>query len=119
MHRTDTPWGKGCGGEPKEAPKRSLSRDPTAFGNLSLRRWHCIKEPRRQLLSRLLTARILPLRQVCPALGASVSLSLLAAPSQIPEGHRTSTFPPKHTQTSSPGGSRAMIQQGREEKSSS
>lgn len=43
-----TPWGRSCEGWPVETPKdalgRSLPRDLTAPGNLSLRSWHCIKE---------------------------------------------------------------------------
>lgn len=55
----------------------------------------------------------------CPALGASAPSPLLAGPSQALQGHRTSTFPPNHTQTFSPEGNRTMVQTERGKKRNS
>lgn len=76
---------------------RSLSMTLTAPGNLSLRSWHVIKEVCVCKPAGCHPAvRSLPSRQGLPGPRGPASLSLFAGPSQTLEGHRTSTFPPKH-----------------------
>lgn len=88
---------------PKDAQERSLSRDLNCP-------WRPVTEEL-ALLSCLLQPRFFPPDKACPAPGGPRPPPLFAEPMQTLEGHRTSTFPPKHTRTFNPGGNRTMVQQ--------
>lgn len=85
MHRTRGLWGKavrnGQWRRPQGGPQDESLQGPNCLGNLSLRRWHCIKESCGQLLSSLPVARTLS-DKAYPALGAPPPFPSLLDPAR-------------------------------------